>query len=398
MFSILPTQPKKKLKNGSDAFQVLYMMQFIVAITIALPTYINSSFLSTYASDSMVGLLYTGSSILTFFFMLLMPSILNRFGNYRTAFVVAVASVLLTLGLAFLEIPFSIYALFVVYMALTTVILFTMDVFIERYSSNKHTGSIRGFFLTIANVAFVLSPFIAGSILTNGDYWKIYILATISMASFLLILITNFRDFKDPKYDRVPFWNTFKEVMKKRDVALVFITAMALRFFYAWMVIYSPLYLHDTLGFKWNEIGIMFTVMLLPFVLFEIPAGKLADSKWGEKELLAGGFILTGITTAVLSFITSTDIWVWTIALFATRTGASIIEIMTESYFFKKVDSTDTHIIGFFRNARPLAYIIAPLIASGLLLILPLQYIFIAAGVLVVLFGLPATLLLKDTK
>jgi MFS family permease len=398
MFSILPTQPKKKLRNGSDAFQVLYMMQFIVAITIALPTYINSSFLSTYASDSMVGLLYTGSSILTFFFMLLMPSILNRFGNYRTAFVVAVASVLLTLGLAFLEIPFSIYALFVVYMALTTVILFTMDVFIERYSSNKHTGSIRGFFLTIANVAFVLSPFIAGSILTNGDYWKIYILATISMASFLLILITNFRDFKDPKYDRVPFWNTFKEVMKKRDVALVFITAMALRFFYAWMVIYSPLYLHDTLGFKWNEIGIMFTVMLLPFVLFEIPAGKLADSKWGEKELLAGGFILTGITTAVLSFITSTDIWVWTIALFATRTGASIIEIMTESYFFKKVDSTDTHIIGFFRNARPLAYIIAPLIASGLLLILPLQYIFIAAGVLVVLFGLPATLLLKDTK
>ncbi len=398
MFSILPTQPKKLLKNGSDAFQVLYMMQFIVAITIALPTYINSSFLSTYASDSMVGLLYTGSSILTFFFMLLMPSVLNRFGNYRTAFVVAVVSVLLTLGLAFLELPFSIYALFVVYMALTTVILFTMDVFIERYSSNKHTGSIRGFFLTIANVAFVMSPFIAGSILTDGDYWKIYILATISMASFLLILITNFRDFKDPKYDRVPFWNTFKEVMKKRDVALVFITAMALRFFYAWMVIYSPLYLHETLGFTWNEIGIMFTVMLLPFVLFQIPAGKLADSKWGEKELLAGGFILAGITTASLSFITSTDIWVWTSALFATRIGASIIEIMTESYFFKKVDSTDTHIIGFFRNSRPLAYIIAPLIASGLLLILPLQYIFIAAGVLVVLFGLPATLLLKDTK
>lgn len=398
MFSILPTQPKRRLKNGSDAFQVLYMMQFIVAITIALPTYINSSFLSTYATDSMVGLLYTGSSILTFFFMLLMPWILNRFGNYRTAFVVAVTSVLLTLGLAFLELPFSIYALFIVYVALTTVILFTMDVFIERYSSDKHTGSIRGFFLTIANVAFVISPFIAGSILTNGDYWKIYILATISMAAFLLILITNFRDFKDPKYDRVPFWDTFKEVMKKRDVALVFVTAIALRFFYAWMVIYSPLYLHETLGFAWNEIGIMFTVMLLPFVLFEIPAGKLADTKWGEKELLAGGFILTGITTAALSFITSTDMWVWTAALFATRIGASIIEIMTESYFFKKVDSTDTHIIGFFRNSRPLAYIIAPMIASGLLLILPLQYIFIAAGVLVVLFGLPATLMLKDTK
>lgn len=398
MFSILPNHPKKTLPNGSDAFQVLYLMQFIVAITIALPSYINSSFLSTYASDSVIGFLYTGSSILTLLFMIMMPRILNRYGNYRTTFAVAVASVLLTLGLAFLQLPHSIYALFIVYMALTSVILFNMDVFIEKHSSDKHTGSIRGMFLTIANIAFVISPFITGSILTNGDYWKIYILATVTMLSLLFILITHFRDFTDPSYDRVPFWNTLHEVFRKRNIALVFITNMMLRFFYAWMVIYSPLYLHDHIGFTWSEIGIMFTIMLIPFVLFQIPAGKIADAKWGEKELLAAGFIITGITTAGLSFITSSELWVWTALLFATRIGASIIEIMSESYFFKKVDSTDTHIISFFRNARPLAYIIAPTLASTTLLFLPLQYIFVVAGAIIVVIGFPATLLLKDTK
>jgi MFS family permease len=400
MFSILPTQPKKKLKNGADAFQVLYIMQFIVAITIALPTYINSSFLSKYASDQLVGLLYTGSSVLTLLFMVVMPRILTRFGNYATMFGVAVASTLLTLALAFLDLPFAIYALFVVYAALTSVILFTMDVFIEAHSSDSHTGSIRGIFLTIANFAFVISPFIAGTILTNGDYWKIFMLATITMASLLFLLLLNFRDFKDPTYDRIPFWNTLREIFCscRRDVKLVYITSMALRFFYAWMVIYSPLYLHNTIGFTWNEIGIMFTVMLLPFILFEIPAGRIADKKWGEKELLAIGFIMTGVTTAFLSFINSTDIWVWTAALFATRIGASIVEIMSESYFFKKVDSTDTHIIGFFRNARPLAYIIAPMIASGVLFFLSLQYIFLVGGIIVIAVGLPATLMLKDTK
>jgi MFS family permease len=400
MFSLLFDQPKKYLKNGTGTFQVLYVMQFIVAITIALPTYINSSFLSTYASEQMVGLLYTGSSVLTLFFMIIMPRILMRFGNYAAMFGVVVASALLTLALTFLELPFAVYVLFVIYAALTSVILFTMDVFIEAYSSDAHTGSIRGIFLTIANFAFVISPFIAGSILTNGDYWKIFMLATVTTVSLLFLLILNFRDFKDPRYDRIPFLSTFGEIFSKhkRDVKFVYITSMTLRFFYAWMVIYSPLYLHEHIGFTWNEIGIIFTVMLLPFILLEIPAGNIADKKWGEKELLAIGFIITGITTAFLSFIDSTNIWVWTAALFATRIGASIVEIMTESYFFKKVDSTDTHIIGFFRNARPLAYIIAPIIASGVLLFFSLQYLFIVGGVIMIAVGLPATLMLKDTK
>ncbi len=400
MFSLLSDQPKKYLKNGADAFQVLYIMQFIVAITIALPTYINSSFLSKYASDQLIGLLYTGSSILTLLFMVVMPRILTKYGNYATMFSVAVASTLLTLVLAFLQLPFAIYALFVVYVALTSVILFTMDVFIEAHSSDAHTGSIRGIFLTIANFAFVISPFITGSILTNGDYWKIFMLATVTMASLLFLLLLNFRDFKDPVYDRIPFWKTLQDMFChcKRDVLLVYITSMALRFFYAWMVIYSPLYLHQYIGFTWNEIGIMFTVMLLPFILFEIPAGKIADKKWGEKELLAIGFIMTGITTAFLSFIDSSSIWVWTAALFATRIGASIVEIMSESYFFKKVDGTDTNIIGFFRNARPLAYIIAPIIASIVLFFLSLKYLFVIGGIIMIVVGLPATLMLKDTK
>lgn len=398
MFSLFPTQPKKYLKNGADAFQVLYMMQFIMAMTIALPSYINSSFLSTYASDDIVGLLYTGGSLLTLILMITMSRILNRFGNYKTTFVVATTSVLLTLGLAFLQLPYSIYALFIVYTALTSVIFFNMDVFIEAHSSDGHTGSIRGFFLTITNLAFVISPFIAGSILTNGDYWKIYMLATVTMASLLFLLLSYFRDFTDPTYDRIPFWKGLKEVFERRDIALVFVTAIALRLFYAWMVIYSPIYLHNHIGFTWSEIGIMFTVMLLPFILFQIPAGKIADKKWGEKELLALGFILMGITTAGISFLESTEIWVWTFALFGTRIGASIVEIMSESYFFKKVDGTDTHIISFFRNARPLAYIIAPVIASTILLFLPLQYIFVVAGAVIIFIGLPATLMLKDTK
>ena len=65
------------------------------------------------------------------------------------------------------------------------------------------------------------------------------------------------------------------------------------------MVIYTPIYLHEHIGLPWSDIGIIFTIMLLPFVLFEFPAGKLADGKWGEKEPPIIGIILIAVSTAL---------------------------------------------------------------------------------------------------
>jgi MFS family permease len=93
-----------------------------------------------------------------------------------------------------------------------------------------------------------------------------------------------------------------------------------------------------------------------------------------------------------------TDLWLWAIILFGTRAGAATIEVMSESYFFKKISEENADAIAFFRNNYPLAYVIAPLLATPILLFVPyFKYIFYILGA-IVLCGLFIALRLKDIK
>jgi len=170
-----------------------------------------------------------------------------------------------------------------------------------------------------------------------------------------------------------------------------------LSFFYAWMTIYTPIYLYRSMGFDWKIIGVIFTIMLTPFVLFELPLGKLADKKLGEKEILNCGIIIISISTMVLSFLTSHAFWIWGLVLFATRVGASAVEIASESYFFKHINAQDSEIISIFRIISPLAYSVAPLMASLALIIIDIRFLFLTLGIFMLL-GLKYSLTLKDTR
>jgi len=99
----------------------------------------------------------------------------------------------------------------------------------------------------------------------------------------------------------------------------------------------------------------------------------------------------------VLSFLTSHAFWIWGLVLFATRVGASAVEIASESYFFKHINAQDSEIISIFRIISPLAYSVAPLMASLALIIIDIRFLFLTLGIFMLL-GLKYSLTLKDTR
>ena len=103
------------------------------------------------------------------------------------------------------------------------------------------------------------------------------------------------------------------------------------------MVVFTPIYMNKVLGLTWDKVGIISALILLPFVIFQYPAGKIADKYWGEKELLFLGILIMGISTIGLFFTHS--IWAFVGLLFCTRIGASIIEIMREVYLYKNLNA-----------------------------------------------------------
>ena len=379
----------------------VYILGFIFAFHAALPAYVNSSFLGSLVSENSIGLVYIIAYILTAFGFLVMPFILARFGNYRTTLFFTAANLIALLGLVFLKTAPWGLVFFVVNLVTVSLIYFLTDIFLEGFSRNENTGTVRGIYLTSMNLAWAVSPFISGLILSfsHDNYLQVYFASSLLLLPIFLILFLNLRSFQDSKYVTLPVLQTVKEIWKNKNIFRILSANFLLYFFYSWMTIYAPIYLHDNIGFSWGEIGIIFSIMLLPFVIFQSPLGFLADRKWGEKEILSVGFIIMAIATGGMSFVAGQNIWLWSAVLFLTRVGACMVEVMSDTYFFKKADSLDANIISFYRLSGTMAYILAPLVATLIFSFttLDFKYLFLILGVFM-LFGLKTSLPLRDTK
>lgn len=394
---IKPARIGKKLSAGKHMRKVIYSLGFLLYLYVYLLIYINSSFLAKFVGDSGAGFVFTAGSVLAIVLFMIVPSILRRFGNVRIAVFSIFLLFLATMGLVYTESSVPIVVFFLGTLLLFRMASYSFDLFLEHESSDSETGSIRGIFLTITNVALVLAPLTTGFIVGDqGVYEKAYFVSGLLLIPLVFLISYFFKDFKDPEYSHFSFFKTAVRVLKNKDLRDITASNLILRIFYATMVIYTPIYLNQQIGFGWEKLGIIFTIMLLPFVLLEIPVGALADKKFGEKEFLTAGFIWVAVSTLFISFFTEPVFWVWALILFSTRVGASVVEIMTETYFFKKIDGDDSDILGFFRMVQPMAYIIAPLLAGIFLLFFDLRWLFIVLA-FVVLLGTKFSLALKDT-
>jgi MFS family permease len=388
-------------------FYVIYILAFLTAFHFALSIYVESSFIEGVLEQlaiedigKLVGTIFAVAAFITFMIFVNISKILRFTGNFLLAFFLMAVEILSLIGLSLhetLSVP-VVVGIFIVHLAVGSIIIFNLDLFLESVSDDESTGSIRGTYLTAYNSAIIVAPFIAGLILTNGDFWKVFLAAAFIMLPALVLIYIRFRDYEDPAYDDVPFFSTMKQIIKNKNIFNIMMCSFFLRFFFSWMVIYVPIYLHQEMGISFSEIlSIVMPIALLPFILFEFALGKVADSTLGEKELLTIGLIIMAIGTVAIAFFSSSNPVLWGLILFISRTGGSFVEIMTETYFYKKIDATDTHLIGYYKNLRPLAYIIAPILGTGVLLITNYEYLFVVLGA-IMLYGTVHSLSIQDTK
>lgn len=298
--------------------------------------------------------------------------------------------------MAYSEYALLAFAFFMLNFVVIALTGFSFDIFLESFSSNAKTGKIRGTFLSVTNIAWILGPAVSAFLLNDDNFTKVFLVAGALLIPVLSLFKHNLKNFKDPEYTHVPFWKGFGEAWSDRNIRATLIIHLLLQFFYAWMVIYMPLYLHENIGFSWDVIGLILSGMLIPFVLVQAPLGRLADSRYGEKEIMSIGFVIIALATGALSFIEGSNPWVWFILLFITRIGAASVEVMADTYFFKKVDVSKVNIISFFRTTRPMAYVVSPVIATVLFSLIDIRALFFALGLLM-LYALRYTMSIEDT-
>ena len=367
--------------------KTIYLIGFLYALHLALVSYVNSSFLSTFFSEKKVGLIYVFAAILAIITLLFIPKILRRIGGFRFLLYTSLFNSLALFCLSLIKSAFVIIPIFAFYYILNTLIVFSLDELLEITSENGKIGRTRGIYLTIINLGWILAQAFSYKILVHSSLNVRYALSFIVMFIVFLICLFRMHDMPDPKYDRVPAIKSIGKFFKNKNLARSYKINFLLQFFYSWMVIYTPIYLFSHLGFNWSEISLIFMIMLIPFVLFQFPIGKYSD-KAGERKILMLGFLIAAIATSSLFFIKSHSIWIWAALLFTTRIGAAMIEVMSDSYFFKHITKENDEFIGFYRNTAEMSYILAPLLAFGIFYFIPsFNFIFLILGTLM-LYGI----------
>lgn len=357
----------------------MYILSFLFTLHIALSAYVNSTFLSNIISEKYVGILYTLASLTTLLLLSKSSSVLKFFGNKKLTLWLLLANMLSLVGMITSQNPYIVGTSFVVFVSTNTQILFCIDIFIEHFGDKNTVGKTRGLYLTIINLAWMLSPLLTSFLITKeGGYKTIYIVAFIATIIMTIGLFFSVKTFEDKTYKKTPFLETYRYLKTNHHMLAITMINFILQFFYAWMVIYTPIYLYQHIGLGWNQIGIIFVIMLSPFVIFGLPVGILIDKYHIRKRtLLYFGFFIVSISTFLISGITSQSVILWSIVLFMTRVGASIIETASEIYFFTHIKEEETYLLSIYRDMNPVAYIVAPLLGTVILLYLPFKFLFI---------------------
>lgn len=373
-------------------FIPLFAAGFFFSAHLGLLAYINSTMLAQIASERSVSIVFALGSCLSLGLLFIAPQLLKRIGSVRLALITGLVGTYLLYVIGTQPQHQRLLGIFVIYFALNTLLLYCLDLFVEHYSKKNLVGNTRGIYLTLTSLGWVSMPFLAGSIATLYSITTVYLVAAFSILMSVILILIGERDFRDSTYHGLHIHHFFQKLRSVPDIRRILTINFMLQFFFAWMVVYLPFYLQTVHRFSLAQIGIIVTVMLLPFILFEYPAGKFADTHTnGEKKLIIWGLVLAGIFTIGLVLLPSSSVAVVALMLFCTRIGASIIEVTCDSYFFKRVTDSEAGLIGLYRMMLPLAYILGPLTGAVLLSFVSHQILFITLGILMLLGALYAT-------
>ncbi len=378
---------------------VTYLLTILYALHYGIPLYATSTYLHQFFNSAWVSAIYMLGSLAALIGSMSVARYMRRFHSYGFTFAVVVAEILTVIAFGITENPFFIAELFIAHFLLQTLLYICLNIFIESFSKHAETGSIRGLFLALLNIGILISPVVGGAILTLASFKMLYIVSALTLVPFLVLVKIYLYHIEEPAYERVNMLQALRTAWRNKNIRAALVAEFTVQAFYAVMIIYSPLYL-GTLGISLTTyLGVILPFALIPLVVLPYELGYLADSKWGEKELMIGGLLILATTVFLSVVVTSSNPTVWMLIFLVSRIGAACVETMAFAYYFKKIGPEDASLTAVFTNTLSVATITVGAIGAliGPLLVTRPQLMFVILGV-GILWSVAYVLPMKDTR
>lgn len=375
----------------------IYTLTLFYAFHYALPLYSESTFLSSIIPESYIGIVYSTGAAISILLTLNIQKIINRYPTHKVLAATGLAEIVVLLGIVFSPALWITLLLFILKTVLLSLLFVSLNIAVESVSKDNDTGKIRGIYLTILSLGVLTGPFFASFFVHYGLEY-LFLISAFCLAPVVYIAMNRLSHIPRPLYQAPNLSAGFQFVRQNPNIQKIIFIQYILEVFFILMIIYTPLYLIDKgiLDLQ-TYLGVIIPIILIPFILIPYPLGKVADHKTGEKEFLILGLLLMVAGTLIFGLLQETFILYFVLALFLGRLGASMVEEMASSYFYKKVTSSDIHVISIFVNTRNFATLTAPLIGSAVVQLTSIQMVFwVLAGILII--SLLPSLTIHDTK
>lgn len=378
---------------------ILALSNFFAVAHFYLIVYIITPYLATMITAESAALSVALGAIITLSVFPYLPRMVVRHGPQRMATVFAALECIALLLLAAHPPALVAVVLIAIACGLPPFILYQLDLLLEACVEDEGTtGRVRTSFITSGNVALIFTPLLLVLLLGDTDHYAlVFMAAAISIIPFILLMFARSLPQIQPPTLR-SIRTTGVALLSDKDERAVALSNLLLQIFYRIVSLYAPLYLHTTLGIPWSSLGWMLAVAFIPLALFEYPAGMLADTKFGDRGLLAVGYVIAGISLACLALVhAGTSNVVLLLVLIGIYTGAAFIESMTESHFFRRVSAADAEAVSIFRMMRPLGALVAPIIGTLLLSAATYGDVFVISGFGILIAGVWCSNVLQST-
>ena len=247
--------------------------------------------------------------------------------------------------------------------------------YIMDISPKDKTSEYFGVQTTGMQIGFALAPIVAGFLLSKGlvnGTSMISLLYTLACLIPIFIIFFGFNEKAKSKgsvlsgikslirTDKI-FMREIFEYTNLKSVGLV-IFLLTLMFIIADGLIWAIEPLYYNLGIDTENVGILLSMFVIPFILFQIPAGFLAD-KIGKIKILLLGLLLAG--SFLILFGLTKDIYVMIITAFISTLGLALAIPATDG-LLTDVSSGKMRggIVGVWDVAEDLGYIIGPIVGG----------------------------------
>jgi len=278
---------KEKLNLGK--INMINILSLLLGFSAALTVYAISSYFKQISGSDNVAVFYILTYIILLAALLNLHRIIRIVGKSIVFFIclalfAASAGVLFFLPISTIGVGFLIFNIIV-----SALCFVSKDVILESYSTDSMSGRIRGLHLTLMNLGYVLAPFISMQILSRYSYRGVFAGQFIVVSLIFILAVISLRQTKDKTSYGIGNKQLFQHIKTRKNLLYIYYISFILDMFYFLAVVYVPIHLRN-LGMPWGTIGIIFTFMLLPFILLQYPIGLIADTKTGEKKLIIFAF------------------------------------------------------------------------------------------------------------